>query len=303
MEQSIQHFLNYLTVEKGFSANTVLAYRNDLQQFSQFVQGNIPSSQEVVPQVVGQPLITSYLGDLKERRYASSTVARKMAAVKSYFAFLVNEGSLSENPAQSLSSPRVGKYLPRTLTTDEVDCLLEQPTKRSSPESKRDRAMLELLYATGMRVTELVSLNCPHINLEMGFVHCTGKGSKERVIPIHSQAVEALKDYLETGRPQLQHSPGQEALFLNRRGERLTRQGFWLILKAYSREANIQLSVTPHVLRHSFATHMLTGDRPIDLQSLRELLGHANIATTQIYTHLTTDHLRREYEKAHPRAK
>lgn len=301
MEQSVQHFLNYLTVEKGFSANTVLAYQNDLRQFSQFAQNNLSPSQEASPQAVGQPLIMSYLGDLKERRYASSTVARKMASVKSYFAFLVNEGLLPANPAQSLNSPRVGKPLPRTLTVEEVDCLLEQPTKRSSPESRRDRAMLELLYATGMRVTELVSLNCSHINLEMGFVHCIGKGSKERVIPMHAQAVNALKDYLETGRPLLLRNSEQTALFLNRRGERLTRQGFWLILKQYAKEANIATSVTPHTLRHSFATHMLRGGAP--LRNVQELLGHANISTTQVYTQIANEHVRQVYEKAHPRAR
>jgi len=179
--------------------------------------------------------------------------------------------------------------------------LLEQPAKLSTPEAKRDKAMLELLYASGMRVSELVSLNLGNVDTEGGSVRCFGKGHKERVIPIAPRAALTLKEYLQEARPHLAHNDAERALFLNRRGERLTRQGFWQILKGYAKSAELGTEVTPHTLRHSFATHMLSGGA--DLRSVQELLGHANISTTQVYTHLTTEHIRRSYEKSHPRAK
>jgi integrase/recombinase XerD len=245
-------------------------------------------------------LVLSYILSLKERDYAQATVARKVAAARSLFKFLHSEGEILENPAQGISSEKVPKTLPRYLTPQEVDELLEQPARRATPEAKRDRAMLELLYATGMRVTELVSLNVSDINLEVGYVRCLGKGSKERVIPVHDHAVRAVKEYSTEARPQLMRDAEEKALFLNRQGKRLTRQGFWLILKNYTAQAHLEADITPHTLRHSFATHMLHGGA--DLRSVQELLGHANISTTQIYTHIPDDYLRREYEKAHPRA-
>jgi len=193
----------------------------------------------------------------------------------------------------------VGKSLPRPIAVQEVHNLLAQPAKLSTPEAKRDKAMLELLYATGMRVSELVSLNLGDINLEAGWVRCFGKGSKERIVPIHQQAAQSVEEYVARARPHLLRDR-EEALFLNRRGERLTRQGFWQILKGYARAANLSSEVTPHTLRHSFATHMLSGGA--DLRSVQELLGHANISTTQVYTRLTSEHVRRVYDKSHPRA-
>lgn len=202
----------------------------------------------------------------------------------------------------ALPPPRVGKTLPKAITPNEIDELLEQPARRSTPEARRDRAMLELLYATGVRVTELVSLDMSNLNLDprSPYVRCVGKGAKERSIPIHDHALEALVNYLEEGRPLLVRERNEPALFVNRRGERLTRQGFWLILKGYARSANLSKEITPHTLRHSFATHMLRGGMP--LRNVQEMLGHANISTTQVYTHLTSDHLREVYERAHPRA-
>ena len=222
--------------------------------------------------------------------------------MKSFYSYLTAEGVVEKDPTETLSSPRVGKTLPKALSVREIDELLEQPRKRSTPEAKRDRAMLELLYATGMRVSELVALDLDSIELHnnLATVRCVGKGSKERLIPIHEQAVHALRIYLQDARPEMARSKRERGLFINRRGERLTRQGFWLILKNYARLANIPSDVTPHTLRHSFATHMLRGGAP--LRSVQELLGHANISTTQIYTQLTDEHVRRVYEHAHPRA-
>jgi integrase/recombinase XerD len=243
----------------------------------------------------------SYLLNLKERGYAATTVARKVAAAKSFFSFMVAEGDIKDNPTQNVGSPKVGKSLPKPISYSQAMLLLEQPAKLSTPEAKRDKAMLELLYASGMRVSELMSLNLGSVDTEGGSVRCFGKGHKERVIPIAPRAALTIKEYLQEARPHLVHNDAEKALFLNRRGERLTRQGFWQILKGYAKSAQLDTAVTPHTLRHSFATHMLSGGA--DLRSVQELLGHANISTTQVYTHLTTEHIRRSYEKSHPRAK
>jgi integrase/recombinase XerD len=200
-----------------------------------------------------------------------------------------------------MESLSVGRSLPRPISISQVRALLEQPAKSSAPEALRDSAMLHLLYASGMRVSELVNLNLEHVNTLDGEVRCFGKGSKERIIPIAAPAASIVDDYVKKTRPRLARREGEKALFLNRRGDRLTRQGFWQILKEYAKAAGLENEVTPHTLRHSFATHMLSGGA--DLRSVQELLGHANISTTQVYTHLTTEHVRRAYEKSHPRAK
>ncbi len=299
MRKSIGEFLVFLAVEKGASENTIAAYKNDLQQLADFI-GSRASSDGW--RSLSRSDIQDFILDLKQRGYTETSVARKVAAVRSFFAFLAAEGSITANPTEGLSSPRVGKTLPKAISPNEVDELLEQPARRSTPEAKRDRAMLELLYATGMRVTELVSLDMDNLNLDPSspFVRCIGKGAKERSIPIHDHALEAVNGYLEDGRPMMVRNHDEVALFVNRRGERLTRQGFWLILKGYAKSANLGDGVTPHTLRHSFATHMLRGGMP--LRNVQEMLGHANISTTQVYTHLTSDHLREVYERAHPRA-
>ncbi|MFB3053147.1 MAG: site-specific tyrosine recombinase XerD [Dehalococcoidia bacterium] len=300
MRKSIGEFLVFLAVEKGASANTIAAYKNDLQQLADFI-GSRASSDGW--RSLSRSDIQDFILNLKERGYTETSVARKVAAVRSFFAFLAAEGSITANPTEGLSSPRVGKTLPKAISPNEIDELLEQPARRSTPEAKRDRAMLELLYATGMRVTELVSLDMENLNLDprSPFVRCLGKGAKERSIPIHDHALEAVNGYLEDGRPMMVRNHNEVALFVNRRGERLTRQGFWLILKGYAKSANLGDGVTPHTLRHSFATHMLRGGMP--LRNVQEMLGHANISTTQVYTHLTSDHLREVYERAHPRAR
>lgn len=304
MDEGIKGFLAFLSVEKGFSSNTLDAYRNDLSQFATFVQNEAAKQSGPQPDWKGvdRSAVLDYMVSLRERSYAPATMARKIAAVKSFFNFLVSEGVLEKNPTEGLSGPKVGKTLPKAISVAEVERLLEQPDKLSTPEAKRDKAMLELLYATGMRVTELVSLNVRDVNLRAGFVRCFGKGSKERIIPIHNRAVRAVKTYLDDARAHLLGATAETALFLNRRGQRLTRQGFWLILKGYAKKAGIEAELTPHVLRHSVATHLLHSGK-MSLRELQELLGHANISTTQVYTHLTTERLRRVYESAHPRAR
>ena len=302
MREAIRDFLDYLAVEKGLSQNTIVAYRNDLQQLAIFIQEEA-TKLGVIPPWAGfnRQSMLSYLLNLKERNYAPTTVARKVAAAKSFFNFMVSEGIIKTNPIKDMGSPRVGKSLPRPISVSQVRRLLEQPTKLSTLEAKRDWAMLELLYASGMRVSELVSLNLNDIDIEGGYVRCFGKGHKERLIPIHKRAALAVEEYKKEARSQLVHSDTEPALFLNARGERLTRQGLWQILKGYAKSAELGIEITPHTLRHSFATHMLNGGA--DLRSVPELLGHANISTTQVYTHLTTEHIRSSYEKSHPRAK
>ena len=302
MRQVIDNFLNYLAVEKGFPPNTIAAYRNDLNQFAGFVEEEATKRGWIPPWAgFDRQSMLSYLLDLRQRNYAATTVARKVAAIRSLFNFMVAEGIIKANPIQDVRSPKIGKSLPKPISISQVRLLLEQPSKVSTPEAKRDRAMLELLYASGMRVSELVSLNLGDVDLENGYVRCLGKGSKERVIPIYEQAALVVKEYIEGTRPQLVHKADEKALFVNLRGDRLTRQGFWQILKGYAKAANLEIEITPHTLRHSFATHMLNGGA--DLRSVQELLGHANISTTQVYTHLTTEHIRRTYEQSHPRAK
>lgn len=284
MTERVDDFLAFLSTEKGFSPNTQAAYRNDLRQFLSFVHGQDEW------QAITKNDIVNYILAIKssERGYATTTVARKVAAVKSFFNFLVNEGDLKENPTSNLDSPKVGKSLPHTLSVKEVDELLEQPARLATPEARRDLAMLHLLYATGMRVTELVSLNIDDVDITACTVRCLGKPSsktaKDRLIPMGQSAVEVVDAYIQHARPRLIRDTEQAALFLNHRGERLTRQGFWLIIKGYARRAKIGNTITPHTLRHSFATHML--DNGADLRSIQELLGHANISTTQIYTHI-----------------
>ncbi len=306
MEHQIQQFLTYMAAERGASANTISAYRNDLAQLrAYFVEmtdlADETSGGGIAIDEIDVEHLQEYIVHLREQQYAAATVARKVAALKSLFSYLHGEGEISLNPAEQLSSPRVGRSLPRTLSQAEVDALLEQPCRSETPEAARDRAMMEMLYATGMRVSEFVSLDLSSIELQgnRASVRCIGKGRRERLIPIHRHAVEALSDYLKEARPKLARGRREAALFINRRGERLTRQGVWLIIKNYAEQAGIS-GVTPHTLRHSFATHLLRGSAP--LRNVQELMGHANITTTQLYTQLTDEHMRDVYDRAHPRA-
>jgi len=298
----INSFLNYLTVEKGFSGNTIAAYRNDLGYLAEFANQEA-TKQNLVPgwDNFNRQSMLGYMLELKEKKYAPTTVARKVAAARSFFGFLTAEGIIKTDPTENMSTPNVGKPLPKPISIGEVRRLLEQPAKQNTAEAKRDKAMLELLYASGMRISELVSLNLGDIDLAGGFVRCLGKGKKERMIPIYEGAARSCKEYIEKARVELARNKSETALFLNPRGERLTRQGFWQKLKDYVKAAKLRGEVSPHTLRHSFATHMLSGGA--DLRAVQELLGHANISTTQVYTHLTSEHVRRAYEKSHPRAK
>jgi len=298
----VEAFLHYLSAERGSSKNTIDAYRNDLGGFLKFLDASGSANSDPAKSVT-RDSINGFIGDLNERRYAKATVARKVAAVKSFCSFLLDHGDLSSNPAAQVDSPRAPKPVPKPMTTDEVDSLLREPHKYDSPEAKRDAAMLELMYATGMRVTELVSLNMDSLHIEPppSWVRCLGKGGKERTIPVHEHAVGAIGNYLDEARPALLKNRPHQALFVNRRGERLTRQGFWLILKSYAKTAGIESHVTPHTLRHSFATHLLRGGASV--RDVQELLGHANVSTTQVYTQLADEHLREVYENVHPRAR
>ena len=304
MQRAIEDFLQHLIVERGFSHHTLDAYRNDLSQFAEFLRQrfNGSSESEEVWRWVDLDLLNDYIADLRGRKgYRDTTTARKVAAIKSFFTFLAQNGIIEEPPTESLGSPRVGRSLPKYLTEDEVDQLLREADKAGTAESQRDANILELLYATGLRVSELVSLNVQDVDFEESYIRCWGKGSKERIVYAHDKALNGLQDYLSTSRMSLLGTNKDEsALFVNHRGERLTRQWVWNILKTYSKRAGIDQKITPHTLRHSFATHLL--QKGASLRHVQELLGHSSISTTQVYTHLTSEHLRDEYEKSHPRA-
>ncbi len=303
MEEQIGSFLKSLEIEKGYSVNTLIAYRNDLLQFLRFLKEESAGRTAVNlwADVSRQDLIAFILYLKGEREYSSATVARKVAAVKSFFHHMLTEHIVSEDPSASLDSPKVRKYLPKAISKEDVDKLLAAPAAIDSARGRRDRAILELLYATGMRVSEVVSLDVGDVDPASGTVRCIGKGNKERVIPIYDRAIKAVEEYLERARLQLLKQPEEKALFLNHRGNRLTRQGLWLIIKRYVEGLGIKTPVTPHTLRHSFATHLLNGGA--DLRNVQELLGHANISTTQVYTQVSNDRLRSVYDQAHPRAK
>lgn len=301
MRERLEDFLHYMTVERGVSTNTISAYRNDLDQFIEYLESsNLGGFPPISWDHVSEQVISNYVLHLHELGYSETTKARKIASMKSLFRFLVMEQVLENNPTANLGTPKIGRSLPHPLSIDEIERLLSLPASLDTPEGLRDLAMLDILYATGMRVSELTALDLADVDLSEGSVRCQGKGGKERVVPIHPVAAELLASYVEDARPVFAGEKETAALFLNRRGNRLSRQGFWLILKKYTEEAALEGRVTPHTLRHSFATHLLRGGAP--LRHVQELLGHASITTTQIYTHLTSEHVRSEYDTAHPRA-
>lgn len=281
MEEQISTFLQHLGEKRGLSVNTAAAYRTDLEQFIAFLRERGIDDWSAV----SHDDMLAFLLFLRERRYANSTVARRTAAVKSFYSYLHTQNLVQSDPTERIDSPKVDRYLPKSLTPTQVDELLELPLRNPTPERLRDKAMIELLYATGMRVSELVALNLQDLDAEAEQVRCVGKGGRERVLPLPASAVTALEEYLDIARAQLAKGAAQksESLFLNHRGKRLTRQGFWLILKGYAEELGIG-DLTPHTLRHSFASHMLNNGA--DIRSVQALLGHASISTTQIYQQL-----------------
>lgn len=296
MTGRMQLFLEYLIVELGLSANTRQAYERDLRLFCKTL--GFKNSDALVN--VSREQITGYMTQLKEKGLAAATIARKLAAIKAFYRFMTAEGYMDANPAEVVEAGTKGIKLPRVLSEDEVVRLLNQPDITTA-EGFRDRTMLEVLYATGMRVSELINLTLERVDLNMKYIIAFGKGSKERIVPLGSVAAEFLQQYLEKVRPKLTHEDrNTNIVFLAFGGHELTRQRFWQIIRGYGRKANINKALTPHILRHSFATHLL--DNGADLRSVQELLGHSDISTTQIYTHLTNKRLRDIYAKAHPRA-
>ena len=295
IEEQIKNFLIYLSVEKGLAENTILGYNFDLRKFNDFLK-----AQKIIKLIdINSDTLMSYLALLYKEGKTTSTLARQMSTLKGYFNYVTKEGHIKVNPARNLDSPKMAQLIPKVLTEDEVMRLLATPDLTSAI-GQRDKAMMELLYATGLRVSELVNLDIADINREVGFVRCMGKGSKERIVPMGKKALDALELYLNRGRRQILKERRSVVLFVNCHGERMTRQGFWKILKAYGEKAKLPIPLKPHILRHSVATHLLANGA--DLRIVQEILGHSDISTTQIYTHLTNNRIRQVYEDYHPRA-
>ncbi|MDW7740161.1 MAG: site-specific tyrosine recombinase XerD [Bacillota bacterium] len=295
MQTQLGHYSNYLAVEKGLSQNTLESYRRDLKKFITFMHKH----EKTKPVDISRSDLNMFIIELKKNGHATSSISRCIASIRSFFTFLLNEGMIESNPALELETPRIEKKLPRVLTTKEVDDLLSQPIAGKN-NGLRDKAMLELLYASGIRVSELVSLNLTDFDPKVGYLRCRGKGMKERIVPIGSVAINSVNEYIKGARSKLLKNNGEISLFVNQHGKRMTRQGFWKILKKYARKSNINGEITPHTLRHSFATHLL--ENGADLRSVQEMLGHSDISTTQIYTQITRKKIREVYDKTHPRA-
>jgi integrase/recombinase XerD len=289
----LKEYEAYLTTEKKASPNTLSSYLRDIGQYLRWAEG-----EGFTPYQAEQEDIEHYVKHLSAVGKSVATVTRGLASIKSFYTFLIGAGAVGVNPAKGIVPAKVERKLPQILTSKEVDLFLEQPD-HSDAKGCRDKAMLELLYATGIRVSELIGLNMEHLNLSAGFVRCPGK-SKERFIPLYPAAVRALTEYVNRVRPQMLERVGDNALFVNMSGERMSRQGFWKIIKHYQEKAGIKKEITPHTLRHSFAAHLL--ENGADLRSIQEMLGHADISSTQIYAQLVNQKLKDVYNKAHPRA-
>ncbi len=294
MDQILDQFLHYLIVEKGLSKNTIDAYSHGLNRFLDYLRKK--GIQEMPS--VSKFDVRAFLLALKKQGLSAKTVVRNLVAIRTLFQFLIREGILETNPIEELESPKIAKTLPEILTLKEVEQLLEQPNPQT-PIAIRDRAMLEVLYATGMRVSELTQLPINQVNLEGGYVLVFGKGSKERIIPLGSEAMKWVALYLKAARERLAKRKESPFLFINRSGKGMSRQQFWKNIKAYGRRAGIRKRITPHLLRHSFASHLL--ERGADLRSVQMMLGHVDISTTQIYTHVTGGRLKKIHQRYHPR--
>ncbi len=294
MNQKLDVFLNYLVVEKGLSANTLEAYGRDLSRYIGFLL----KSETVQPDQVDSAVVLAFLSSLKKAGLSSRSRARTLVALRTFHRFLLAEGYATANPTSQIQAPRTLSSLPKTLSPEEVERLLAVPSGDSSLD-QRDRAMFDLLYATGLRVSELVGLKVSDLQLDVGYLTAFGKGSKQRIVPMGESALNELRNYLAQGRPLLDKGRGSSILFLNRSGKGLTRQGFWKIIKRRALQGGISKNITPHTLRHSFATHLL--DNGADLRAVQTMLGHVDISTTQIYTHVTRERLKRLHAQIHPR--
>lgn len=294
MPDFVASYSNYLEHEKHASVNTLSSYVRDVNQFREWLIGQGISDLKKVK----KDLITKYMDNLSSRGKSPATITRSTASLKSFYGYMVMEGFMKTNPAKGVASAKVERKYPEVLTNREVELFLEQP-KCVDEKGYRDHAMLELLYATGIRVSELIGLNVDDVNLAAGFIRCSSRG-KERIIPLYQTAIKALQDYVRDIRPRLIANAEEPALFVNMSGERMSRQGFWKIIKYYQERAEIDKEITPHMLRHSFAVHLL--ENGADLRSIQEMLGHADISSTQIYTHVIKKQLKDVYNKAHPRA-
>ncbi len=294
LDELLTNYQSYLANEKRASQNTLSSYMRDLNQFALWLEENKPT--ELVK--VRQPIISEYVEWMTGKGKSAATVTRSIASIKSFYLYLQSRGEVKANPAKGVVTAKVERKFPEILTSREVELFLEQP-QCVDAKGYRDHAMLELLYATGIRVSELIALDEKDVSLSAGFIRCESKG-KERIIPIYPAAVKAMSDYMRDIRPQLIANPEETALFVNMNGERMSRQGFWKIVKHYQEMAQINKEITPHTLRHSFAVHLL--ENGADLRSIQEMLGHADISSTQIYTHVVKKQLKDVYQRAHPRA-
>jgi len=294
MEGHVREFLNCLRIEKGLSDNTILAYRRDIEKFAAFAAERGLGTREIT-----RSDVVDFLASLYKRRLDSRSVARHLVTIRNFFRFALLEGYIDDDPAATIESPRFRQSLPSFLSIEEVDRLLRQPDT-TSIVGLRDRALIEIMYSAGLRVSELCGLRVDDLQLDPGCLRCIGKGNKERLVPVGKQALAIVRKYLRTARPELLRGGSSPYLFLNQRGGKLDRITFWKLLGAYGRKAALRKPLTPHMLRHSFATHLL--DRGADLRSVQMMLGHSDISTTQIYTHVIEERLKTVYKAHHPRA-
>ena len=295
MDQLLDSFLTYLTIEKGLSKNTLESYGRDVRKFLLFLEeGQIKTIQEIKYEN-----ILDFLSHFKKQGFSDTTTVRTIVSIKQFFKYLLLEKIIKEDPTSQIRTPKMKKSIPGVISLEDVERVLASPNE-STPEGIRDLAMLEVLYATGIRVSELIWLKLNDVNFEMGFVIVYGKGSKERIVPIGGQAQEKLRTYMELSRPLLLKSRDSKELFVTRRAKAMTRQGFWKLIKNYALKAGITKQISPHTMRHSFATHLL--ERGADLRTIQIMLGHSDISTTQIYTHVENERLKEIHKKYHPRS-